>query len=137
MFEQFNHNPTWNTPPPLKLIFLDQLKYSYIISITGIDLKSVLGSEVNFNELELTHSDGLASLHWLLCPIYALYTLTILAQSGKLNLLIVSHTAGGQLVKIYGVNFYNIDHTPLPVTQRASITNIWPFVLTFTVICKQ
>lgn len=124
-------------PPPLKLIFLDQLKYSYIISITGIDLKSVLGSEVNFNELELTHSDGLASLHWLLCPIYALYTLTILAQSGKLNLLIVSHTAGGQLVKIYGVNFYNIDHTPLPVTQRASITNIWPFVLTFTVICKQ
>lgn len=66
------------TPPPLKLIFLDQLKYSYIISVTGIDLKSVLGSEVNFNELELTHFDGLASLHWLLtlaplpyiCPVY-------------------------------------------------------------------
>lgn len=62
------------TPPPLlKLIFLDQLKYSYIISITGIDLKSVLGSEVNFNELELTHSDGLtltlAPLPYI-CPVY-------------------------------------------------------------------
>lgn len=48
LIEKSSHNPTCNTPHP-PLIFLDQSKFSYIISIIEIDLKIILVSEVNFD----------------------------------------------------------------------------------------
>lgn len=51
IFSNWLKNPVITQPviPPPPLIFLDQSKFSYIISVIEIDLKIILVSEVNFN----------------------------------------------------------------------------------------